>query len=306
MLELKGVFTALITPMKAGGEVDYEAFERLLDAQIAGGVTGVVPVGTTGESPALTSDEKAKIFELCVKKCKPAGVKVIGGTGTNVTASTIEATQKAKKAGVDAALVVLPYYNKPNQTGLFEHFKAVAEQGGLPVVLYNIPGRCGVQLNADTVAKLRKACPNIIAIKESTGSLDMATEIASLCDIQILSGDDSLTLPIMSIGGTGVISVLSNFAPERVKAIVDPALKGDFATAAVAHRQNFKLIKHLFVEPNPQPTKCVMNMLGTVENALRLPMVPVSDETKQKLVTVMTELGYSLGDKSSPSKKMKH
>jgi 4-hydroxy-tetrahydrodipicolinate synthase len=305
MLELKGVFTALVTPMKPSGEVDYEAFEKLLDAQIKGGVAGVVPVGTTGESPSLTSDEKHKIFEMCVKKCKSAGVKVIAGTGTNVTASTIEATQKAKKAGVDAALIVVPYYNKPSQTGLFEHFKAAAEQGGLPVVLYNIPGRCGVQLTAETIAKLRHACPNIIAVKESTGSLDMSTEIASLCDIQILSGDDSLTLPIMAIGGTGVISVMSNFAPERVRAIVDPALKGDFATAAKAHRENFKLIKHLFIEPNPQPCKLAMSMLGMLDNSLRLPMVPASEDTKTKLTAVMKELGY-FADQASPNKRQRN
>jgi 4-hydroxy-tetrahydrodipicolinate synthase len=304
MLQLKGVFTALVTPMKNEGEVDYEAFSKLLDAQIAGGVAGVVPVGTTGESPSLTSEEKAKIFEMCVEKCKGTGVKVIAGTGTNVTSTTIEATQKAKKAGVDAALVVVPYYNKPSQTGLFEHFKAVAEKGGLPVVLYNIPGRCGVQLTAETIAKLRHACPHIIAVKESTGSLDMSTEIASLCDIQILSGDDSLTLPIMAIGGTGVISVLSNFAPERVRSIVDPALKGDFATAAKAHRENFKLIKHLFIEPNPQPTKYAMHMLGMIDNVLRLPMVPAGEDTKSKVTTVMKELGYFANE--SPSKRVKN
>jgi len=306
MLELKGVFTALVTPMKGQGEVDFEALERILDEQIKGGVAGVVPVGTTGESPSLTSEEKIKIFELCVRKCKGTGVKVIAGTGTNVTETTIEATQKAKKAGVDAALVVVPYYNKPNQTGMFEHFKAVADKGGLPVVLYNIPGRCGVQLTAETVAKLRKTCPNIVAIKESTGSLDMSTEIASLCDIQILSGDDSLTLPIMSIGGTGVISVLSNFAPERVRAIVDPALKGDFATAAKAHKENFKLVKHLFIEPNPQPCKAAMEMLGLCSNVLRLPMVPVADDTRAKLTAVMKEVGYFAEQKESPSKKQKH
>jgi len=304
MLELKGVFTALITPMKNEGEVDWVDFEKLLDHQIAGGVAGVVPVGTTGESPSLTADEKKKIFELCVAKCKPHGIKVIAGTGSNVTEGTIKATQAAKESGVDAALVVVPYYNKPNQTGLFEHFKAVAEKGGLPVVLYNIPGRCGVQLNADTIAKLRKACPNIIAVKESTGSLDMSTEIASLCDIQILSGDDSLTLPIMAIGGTGVISVLSNFAPERVRAIVDNALKGDFAAAAKAHKENFKLMKHLFIEPNPQPTKIAMNMLGMIENVLRLPMVPASEDTKNKVTVVMKEVGYF--KEESPNKKAKH
>jgi len=186
-----------------------------------------------------------------------------------VTASTIEATQKAKKAGADFALVVVPYYNKPNQAGLYEHFKAVAEQGGLPVVLYNIPGRCGVQLTAETVAKLSKNVPGIVGIKESTGNLDMSTEIASLCDITILSGDDSLTLPIMSVGGQGVISVLSNFAPELVKAIVDPALKGDYATAGVAHRRSFRLVKTLFIEPNPQPTKAAMSMLHMLDDSLR-------------------------------------
>jgi 4-hydroxy-tetrahydrodipicolinate synthase len=226
-----------------------------------------------------------------VKKCRPAKVQVIAGTGTNVTASTVENTQKAKLAGADLALVVVPYYNKPGQTGMYEHFKAVAEQGGLPVVLYNIPGRCGVQLAAETVVRLRKDCPAIVGIKESTGSLDMSTEIASLCDIQILSGDDSLTLPIMAVGGKGVVSVLSNFAPELVRAIVDPALKGDYAAAGKAHRRVFKLVKTLFVEPNPQPTKAAMSMLGSVDDALRLPMLPASAETRQKLAAAMAELG---------------
>lgn len=294
MLQLEGVFTALVTPMKAGGEVDYAAFEKLIDAQIKGGVSGLVPVGTTGESPALTSEEKKKIFELCVRKCKGTGVKVIAGTGTNVTSSSIQATKDAAACGVDAALVVIPYYNKPSQVGMFEHFKAVAEQGGLPVVLYNIPGRCGVQLTAETVAKLRHACPNIIAIKESTGNLDMATEIASLCDIQILSGDDSLTLPIMAVGGCGVISVLSNFAPEKVVAVVSPALQGDYKTAQKQHLANFKLIKLLFVEPNPQPTKAAMEMLGMIEDVARLPLVAAGEDTRAKLASALTAFGFEL------------
>ena len=215
---------------------------------------------------------------------------------------------------MDAALVVVPYYNKPNQTGLYEHFRAVAEQGGLPVILYNIPGRCGVQLAAETVARLRKDCPNIVGIKESTGSLDVATEIASLCDIQILSGDDSLTLPIMAVGGKGVISVLSNFAPEMVKAIVDPALRGDFASAGAAHRKAFKLIKTLFAEPNPQPCKCAMSMLGTAHDVLRLPMVSAAPETRAKLAALLAEYGYAVNVKdnarrspasSSPAKRAK-
>ena len=281
------------------------ALGRLLDEQIAGGVTGVVPVGTTGESPSLTAEEKQAIFELCVSKCKPHGVQVIAGTGTNVTSSTIEATKKAAKAGADFALVVVPYYNKPNQTGLYEHFKAVAEQGGLPVVLYNIPGRSGVQLTAETVVKLSKV-PGIVGIKESTGNLDMSTEIASQCDITILSGDDSLTLPIMAVGGKGVISVMSNFAPHLVKEIVDPALAGDYAKAAVAHRRAFKLIKTLFVEPNPQPTKAAMGLLGMIDNVLRLPMVPATEETTSKVKAAMEEVGIEAKSASSgkqPAKK---
>ena len=188
---------------------------------------------------------------------------------------------------------------------MYEHFKAVAEQGGLPIVLYNIPGRCGVQLTAETVAKLRKNVPGIVGIKESTGNLDMATEIASLCDIAILSGDDSLSLPIMSVGGKGVISVLSNFAPQLVRAVVDPALKGDYAAAGVAHRAAFKLVKTLFVEPNPQPTKAAMEMLGTIENVLRLPMVPVSEETREKLKVVMKEAGVGSESGKQAAKKAK-
>jgi len=229
--------------------------------------------------------------------------------GTNVTQTSIEATKKAKECGVDAALVVVPYYNKPNQTGLYEHFKEIAQHGGLPLVLYNIPGRCGVQLTAETVARLRRDCPNIVGIKESTGNLDMSTEIASLCDIQILSGDDSLTLPIMSVGGTGVISVLSNFAPQLVKAIVDPALKGDYKTAGEAHRKSFKIVKTMFIEPNPQPCKSAMAMLGMISESFRLPMVPVSTETKGKVEGVLKEYGLLDGNgknnTESPNKKQK-
>lgn len=302
-LNLEGTFTALITPFKANGEVDYEAFSELVDTQIAKGVNGLVPIGTTGESPTLTKEEKKKIFSMCVEKCKGKNVLVVAGTGSNDTASTVENTQEAKKLGVDAALVVVPYYNKPNQAGQYEHFKKVASEGGLPIILYNIPGRCGVQLNADTVAKLAKDCPNVVGIKESTGNLDMSTEIASLCDIQILSGDDSLTLPIISVGGKGVISVLSNFAPELVRAIVEPAIKGDFKTAGEAHRRAFKLIKTMFIEPNPQPCKAAMSMLGMIDDSLRLPMVPAASETRAKVAAVLKEYGFEAGDGQGKSRK---
>lgn len=282
-LQLRGAFTAIVTPFTDDGSaVDYATLEKIVEYQITQGIDGLVPVGTTGESPTLSHDEHDLVIETVIKVAK-GRVPVIAGTGSNSTVEALRLTQKAKEAGADACLIVNPYYNKPNQKGLFEHFKAIAAVG-LPIVLYNIPGRTGITMSAATIAALYKELPTIVAVKEATGSLDQASEIASLCDIQILSGDDSLTLPLMSIGGTGVISVLANIDPQLVKSITSPALKGDFVAARRAHVKLFPLMKTMFLEVNPQPIKCAMQIAGHIPtDALRLPLVRVAEETKQKV-----------------------
>lgn len=293
-LQLRGTFTALVTPFTADGkQVDFETLAKNVEYQIKKGIDGLVPVGTTGECPTLDHDEHDKVIETVIKVA--AGrVPVLAGTGSNATSEAVRLTQKAKESGATAALVVNPYYNKPNQKGLFEHFKAIAEVG-LPIVLYNIPGRTGITMSPATVAALYKEVPSIVAIKEATGSLDQASEIAALCDIQILSGDDSLTLPLMSVGGTGVISVLSNIDPTIVKAITAPALEGDYETARKAHVKMFKLARSMFCEVNPQPIKCAMHALGLLPtDKLRLPLVSVSQENKNVIVTTLVEAGIQV------------
>lgn len=293
-LQLRGTFTALVTPFTADGkQVDFETLAKNVEYQIKKGIDGLVPVGTTGECPTLDHDEHDKVIETVIKVA--AGrVPVLAGTGSNATSEAVRLTQKAKESGATAALVVNPYYNKPNQKGLFEHFKAIAEVG-LPIVLYNIPGRTGITMSPATVAALYKEVPSIVAIKEATGSLDQASEIAALCDIQILSGDDSLTLPLMSVGGTGVISVLSNIDPTIVKAITAPALEGDYDTARKAHVKMFKLARSMFCEVNPQPIKCAMHALGLLPtDKLRLPLVSVSQENKNVIVTTLVEAGIQV------------
>ncbi|GBG34901.1 4-hydroxy-tetrahydrodipicolinate synthase [Hondaea fermentalgiana] len=295
-LELAGVFPALVTPFSADGkEVDYEALEKLLDAQIAGGVAGVVPIGTTGESPTLTAEEREKIIAMCVEKCAGKCL-VIAGTGSNNTEGTVAATKKAKEAGVDAVLIVNPYYSKPSQEGLFQHVKAVNEVG-VPIVLYNIPGRTGIALTAATVARMYKELDNVCAIKEATGSLDMASEIRSLCDITVLSGDDSLTLPLMSVGGKGVVSVLSNLAPEKVVSMVKAAADGDFAGAAKQHIELFPVFKGMFCETNPVPCKYAMSLAGMCDASVRLPLAPLAAESKAKVEAMCEAAGLA----SSPN-----
>ncbi|MEX2212956.1 MAG: 4-hydroxy-tetrahydrodipicolinate synthase [Phycisphaeraceae bacterium] len=286
----QGAYTAMITPFKDGA-VDYDRLSEHVRFQIDGGIDGLVPCGTTGESPTLSHEEHRKVIEHVVTKAReiadaggPGGkrVQVIAGTGSNSTDEALELTAHAKKVGADGALMVNPYYNKPTQEGLYRHFMLVAEKVDIPIVLYNIPGRCGVQMNASTVARLNKH-PNIVCIKEATGSMDMTSEILSLCDIRILSGDDSLTLPLMAIGGRGVISVLSNLLPREVKNLVEAAHTGKFAVARQLHKDLFNLCKVMFIETNPIPIKTAMMMAGRDTGELRLPMCEMSSENKAVL-----------------------
>ncbi|MGA1194856.1 MAG: 4-hydroxy-tetrahydrodipicolinate synthase, partial [Kiritimatiellia bacterium] len=231
---LEGTFTAIVTPFSRDGSVDYERFGDLIEMQVAGGVTGIVPVGTTGESPTLSHEEHHKVIEFAIQTVNKR-VKIIAGTGANSTSEAIELTQHAKAAGADATLQVTPYYNKPNAQGLIRHFSAVADLG-LPVVLYNVPGRSGKEIPVSVVAELAKH-PNVVSIKEAAGSADRVSQIKSVCEIEVLSGDDGLTLPMMAVGGVGVISVASNIIPDKVSRMVAAALAGNWDEARALHYQ---------------------------------------------------------------------
>jgi 4-hydroxy-tetrahydrodipicolinate synthase len=291
--DLKGAFTALVTPFTSTGEVDFPALRAIVESNIEEGINGLVPVGTTGESPTLNNDEHDAVIRVVVEQA--AGrVPVIAGTGSNSTAEAVRLTEEAAKSGANAALIVNPYYNKPNQLGLLKHFQEIGKVG-LPVVLYNIPGRTGITMDATTIAALHKEFPWIIAVKEATGSLDQTSLIKTMSDIVVLSGDDSLTLPLMSVGASGVISVLSNLSPRMVLDITDNALAGNYTAAREAHLAAFPLMRTLFSEVNPQPIKEALYLAGKIPCPdLRLPLVNVSDETHKDLVQKMLAGGYML------------
>ena len=283
---IRGSIPALVTPFK-NGELDLVALKKLVEWHIAEGSTGLVPVGTTGESPTLDFPEHERVIEVTVQVAKRR-VPVIAGVGGNATSEALELHGFAKKVGADAGLSVNPYYNKPTQEGLYRHFMTLADKIDLPIVLYNIPGRTGVTMSAQTVARLAKH-PNIIAIKEATGSLDMSSEIMSECDLPIVSGDDSLTLPLMSIGARGVISVASNLLPGQIKKMVKLAADGNFAEAAIIHRRLFPLIKSLFLDGNPVGVKHAMKVAGRDTGELRLPLWEASEATKQTIEKLTRE-----------------
>lgn len=285
-----GTFVALITPF-ADGQVDYETLTELVEFHLESGTDGLVPVGTTGESPTLSHEENKKVVEHVVKVAG-GKIPVIAGTGSNSTAEAIEMTAYAKKVGADASLQVAPYYNKPTQEGFYQHFRAVADEVDLPIVLYNIPGRCGgTGLTAQTVARLAEH-ENIVAIKEATGSMDMASEIAMLCDITVLSGDDSLTLPLASVGGKGVISVVANIVPADVKAMTDLILEGDLVSARKWHRKLFTLSKSMLsLSTNPIPIKAAMAMLNMASDEMRLPMTELEADKAETLRKALKDYG---------------
>jgi 4-hydroxy-tetrahydrodipicolinate synthase len=284
-----GAMVAIVTPFH-DGKVDFETLDELVDFQVENGIDAIVPVGTTGECPTLSHEEHKAVVERVVKRVAGA-TAVIAGAGSNSTAEAIELTAYAKKIGADATLQVCPYYNKPTQEGFFQHFKAIAEEVDLPIVLYNIPGRCGAGLTPETVARLNEL-DNIVGIKEATGSLDQASEIAMRCDITILSGDDSLTLPLASVGGKGVISVVANIVPADVKAMTDLILEGDLVKARQWHRKLFALSKNLLtLSTNPIPIKAAMALLDMCSDELRLPMTPLEPSKKTSLKQTLTDYG---------------
>ena len=290
-MQIAGAYTALVTPFTAdAAQVDYDRLKANVAHQIDQGIDGVVPVGTTGESPTVSHEEHNKIITAVVEAA--AGkVQVIAGTGSNNTAEALSTTRHAKDVGADAALMVNPYYNKPTQEGLYRHFMTIADEVGLPIVLYNIPGRTNVTMSPDTVARLYQH-DMVVAIKEATGSLDMASEIASRCDIPIISGDDSLTLPLMSIGGKGVISVLSNLLPAKVKALCSAGLANDLVAARALHHELFHLCKGLLtLSTNPIPIKAAMKMAGVDTGAVRLPLTELDDDQATQLEKLLQQTG---------------
>ena len=288
-----GAYTALVTPFTRKGAVDENRLRELVETQIRGGVDGLVPAGTTGESPTLSHEEHDWVIELVVKFAD-GRCKIIAGTGSNSTDEAISLTQHAKKAGADASLQVSPYYNKPTQAGLYAHFRAIAEAGGLPIIIYNIPGRTGVDVSNDTMARLHRDLPDkVIGVKESTGVVDRVSQLRQLLgwDFCILSGDDSLTLPMMAVGAMGAISVASNVMPHEVADMIHAAMKGDFVRAGQIHAKLFPLFKDLFMETNPIPVKAALAMMGQIEETYRLPLVPMAESNKLQLRNTLQKLG---------------
>src|SRR5438034_839198 len=289
----RGTFTAVVTPFR-NGDIDFAAFEKLIEGQIAAGITGVVAVGTTGESPTLTHDEREQVIRLAVtvanKRCQ-----VLAGTGSNATHHAVADTKMAEKIGAGGTFLVAPYYNKPSQEGLFRHFKTIANATSLPIVLYNIPGRCGVDIGPDTVVRLAKECRNIVSIKEASGSVERVSELRRRLpeSFTILSGDDSLTLPFMAVGAVGVVSVASNLFPSQVCALVRACESGDLKSAEKLHRQLSPLFKDLFIEPNPVPVKTALGCRGLMSGEVRLPLCEMSEANQSRLRKTLEEFEQS-------------
>lgn len=279
----RGTYTALVTPFRDDA-IDIAAFEKLIEGQIAGGITGIIPVGTTGESPTLSPDEKTQLIRICVEKAR-GRCQVLAGTGSNSTRAALCATLAAEKLGVDGALIVAPYYNKPSQEGLFRHFRTIARETTLRIMLYNIPGRCGVDILPETVERLAAECSNIVSIKEASGSVDRVAELRARLpnEFTILSGDDGLTLPFMAVGAVGVVSVLSNLLPAEISALVRTFASGDVAGAQALHRRMQTLFKDMFIEPNPVPIKTALSWVGAMSSEVRLPLCEMTEANQARL-----------------------
>lgn len=285
----KGSIVAIVTPFKKNGEIDEEKLRELVEFQIENGTDGIVPCGTTGEASTLDYDEHDRVIEIVVQQANKR-VPVIAGTGSNSTKEAIEITEHAKRAGADGALLVTPYYNKPTQEGLYRHYKTVAETVALPQILYNVPGRTGLNMLPETVARLAEI-PNIVGIKEASGSLQQVSEIISLCGdrIEVLSGDDFITFPIMACGGSGVISVTANIMPKEVAAMVDAFNAGNLEEARRLHLKLLKISNAMFIETNPTPVKTALGLMGKCGDEVRLPLAPMSEANTARLAAVMKE-----------------
>lgn len=287
-MNCSGCYTAIVTPFR-NNAVDYAALEMLIEKQIAAGVAGLVPVGTTGESPTLNYKEHDEVIEFVTKKANKR-CQIIAGTGGNSTEEAIQLSQHAAKIGADATLQVTPYYNKPTAEGLYRHFSIVAEKSGLPIVLYNVPGRTGREIPVDVVARLSKH-QLVIATKEAGGSVDRVNAILDACDITVLSGDDSLTLPMISVGAKGIVSVASNIIPKQVSQMVEYALNGNFSQAYQIHKKYYPLFRDLFIESNPIPIKAAMADMKLIAEEYRLPLCEMQSDTREKLRKTLAKLG---------------
>lgn len=290
MKRFQGVITALVTPFK-NGAVDEKAFIALVESQISKGVQGIVPVGTTGESPTLSNEEHLRVIELAVQTAK-GRIPVIAGTGSNSTKEAICLTQEAEKLGADGALLVAPYYNRPTQAGLIAHFGEIANATKLPLVLYSIPGRCGVEIAVETVARLAKSHPNIVAIKEAGGQSDRVSQLRQLLpeNFDILCGDDSLFLSFMAVGAVGVISVASHIVPQQIIQMMLAFQSGKIAEAEKMHRALYPIFKDLFIESNPVPVKAALARQGLIDPEVRLPLVPLQPANQEKLFKILDQL----------------
>lgn len=286
----RGAITALVTPFK-NGQVDEQALRDLIEFQIANGIDGLVPCGTTGESPTLSHDEHDRVIEITIDAAKKR-VPVIAGTGSNSTAEALRLTKHAYEAGADGALIACPYYNKPTQEGLYQHFQQIAQNVPIPIIPYNIPGRTGVNMSPDLIARLSKIS-NIVGIKEASGSLKQMNDVIDLCasDFDVLSGDDGLTIPLMAIGGKGIISVASNIVPADMSSMIDAMTEGDLGKARALHKKMSPLFDILFVETNPIPVKAALAMMGRIEYEYRLPLCKLAPANYEKLGNVMRSYG---------------
>ena len=284
----QGAFTAVVTPFRQDGSLDEKALRNLIKFQIEKGINGLVPCGTTGESPTLSSEEWETVIAIAVEEAN-GKVPVIAGTGTNSTDKTVKATKRAKELGADGALIVNPYYNKPTQDGLYQHFRTVAGKVDIPIVLYNIKGRTAVNVETETLMKLTNECSNIVAVKEASGDISqMMDVIAQKPDhVNVLSGDDGLTLPLLAVGGKGVISVASNIHPARVTEMVTKALNNQLGPALRIHYELLPLFKGIFIETNPVPIKAALAMKGMIQEAYRLPLTPMRPSNKEKLRKIL-------------------
>ncbi len=287
----EGSFVALVTPFKDDDSLDEAKLKELVQFQIEGGTHGIVPCGTTGESPALSDTEHDRVIDITLETVN-GRVPVIAGTGSNSTTRTLRATKHAKTAGADAALIVTPYYNKPNQEGLYAHYMTIADAVDIPIVVYNVPGRCGTDILSPTIARLAEH-PNIVALKEATGELKRASEVVNLCpdDFVVLSGDDVNTLPIMSVGGKGVISVVANIAPADIAEMCNAFHAGNLELARKLHYKTYTLAVNLFIETNPIPAKTALMLMGKLNGKVRLPLAPLSPMNLETLRNTLVEYG---------------
>ncbi|MGG0337581.1 4-hydroxy-tetrahydrodipicolinate synthase [Priestia aryabhattai] len=288
------VLTAMVTPFDQNGEIDFNATKTLVEHLITNGTDGLVVAGTTGESPTLTTEEKIELFK-CVVKAAAGRVHVIAGTGSNNTQASISLTKLAEETGVDGIMLVAPYYNKPSQEGLYQHFKTIAESTSLPVMLYNIPGRSIVNISVETIVRLSEI-PNVVSIKEASGNLDAMAEIISKTpsDFTLYSGDDGLTIPVLAIGGTGVISVASHIIGNDMQEMINAFKNGDVQKAAAIHRNLLPIMRTLFIAPSPSPVKAALNLNGIQVGGVRLPMVPLSNKEQSALEKVLQTSGINV------------